>query len=64
MAEYLFAYGKTNINKTNAECSGTTVALILIKIYTTLPKIFFFLHTIIDHTRYMYIGKSSTRHDM
>lgn len=33
MAEYLFAYGKTNINKTNAECSGTTVTLILIKIY-------------------------------
>lgn len=33
MAEYLFAYGKTDINKTNAECSGTTVTLILIKIY-------------------------------
>lgn len=63
MAEYLLAYSKTNINKTNAECSGTTVTLILIKIYTTLPKIFlFFLHTIIDHTHY--IGKSSTRHDM
>lgn len=33
MAKYLFAYGKTNINKTNAKCSGTTVTLILIKIY-------------------------------
>lgn len=33
MAKYLFAYGKTNINKTNAECSGTTLTLILIKIY-------------------------------
>lgn len=42
MAEYLFAYGKTNINKTNAECSGTTVTLILIKIYEPFLRSFFF----------------------
>lgn len=52
MAEYLFAYGKTNINKTNAECSVTTVTLILIKIYDPSLDLFFFTYYYRSYTLY------------